>query len=72
MPVHELFKNQQSINTAQIIVCNTTGQTVFNREYSRVGRNFSKEINLGAVARGIYFITIIADGERVVRCLVLQ
>ncbi|MEO6831051.1 MAG: T9SS type A sorting domain-containing protein [Chitinophagaceae bacterium] len=66
------FNNQQRIIAAQIIVCNTTGQIVYQMQNSHVGNNFSKEINLGAVVPGVYFVAIIADGDRVLKRLVVE
>ena len=66
------FNNHQRINVAQIIVCNTTGQIVYQMQNAHLGNNFSEEINLGAVASGVYFVAIIADGDHVLKRLVVE
>jgi hypothetical protein len=49
-----------------------TGREVMHRSYEQPGRHFVADIDLGTESRGVYFITLRADGEKIVRKLVLR
>jgi hypothetical protein len=66
------FTSQNAIKDLGIRISNMTGQEVYSRDYHNTSGEFSTEINLGNVARGVYFVTFIADGERMIRKMVLK
>ncbi|MEO6832295.1 MAG: T9SS type A sorting domain-containing protein [Chitinophagaceae bacterium] len=66
------FDCKESVQNASITVANITGQVVYTQVYHQPGNSFFKEINLGGAAKGIYFMELRADGERVVRRVVLE
>ncbi|MGN6569289.1 MAG: T9SS type A sorting domain-containing protein [Flavipsychrobacter sp.] len=53
-------------------VTNMTGQEVYSSSYVNMSGAFSTEINLSAAARGVYFVTFMADGEKMIRKMVLK
>lgn len=60
------------IKQLDLSVTDMTGREVMRRSYEHAGRHFTSEINLGSESRGVYFITLKADGEKIVRKLVLR
>jgi hypothetical protein len=66
------FDAGQAVKTATVTVTNVTGQRVLRQAYSPAGNSFFKEIDMGAAAKGIYFVEVMADGERVVRRVIIQ
>ncbi|MEO6833492.1 MAG: T9SS type A sorting domain-containing protein, partial [Chitinophagaceae bacterium] len=61
-----------AMKDASIKVVNLTGQLIYQEQYINLGGSFSKEINLGNVAKGLYFVEFVSGGERVVKKLVLE
>jgi hypothetical protein len=53
-------------------VFNTLSETVFSMEENKVSNLFTKKINLRNLADGIYFLDIIADGERTVKKIIKE
>jgi len=66
------FNTTRNIDKMHIRVTNVTGQQVFIGNYSKVTSAFSEMIDLGDNARGVYFVEIEADGQKVINKLVLQ
>jgi hypothetical protein len=62
----------QAVKEVRVTVSNVTGQQVLRRQYAPAGNSFFKEIDLGAAAKGVYFVEILADRERIVRKLVVE
>lgn len=66
------FNATQSIREAQVIVTNMTGQEVFRESYTNISSAFVKNINLTAQGSGVYFISLIADGQKSVHKLIVR
>jgi hypothetical protein len=66
------FNATQAIKDARVVVTNITGQQVFTEQYSNVNNSFSKNISLGSQATGVYFITLIADGQKSINKLIIR
>lgn len=66
------FKAVSAIKEANVIVTNITGQQVYTESYSNINSNFSKNVNLGAQPSGVYFITLVADGQKSVNKLIVR
>lgn len=66
------FKAQKAISEASVTVTNITGQKVYSENYTNVSNTFMKNINLGVQASGVYFITVVADGQKIVNKLIVQ
>lgn len=61
-----------AIKQLQLSVTDMTGREVIQRDYIQPGKNFTTTIDLGNESRGVYFITIKADGEKIVRKLIVR
>ncbi|MCC6186150.1 MAG: T9SS type A sorting domain-containing protein [Chitinophagaceae bacterium] len=66
------FNPTQSIKEAKVIVTNMTGQQVFAEQYTNISSQFNKSISLGNQASGVYFITLVADGQKSVNKLIVR
>jgi hypothetical protein len=58
--------------TAKVSVMNVTGQQIFAQSYQYNGQLFKEAIHLGEIAKGVYFVNVEANGEKIVRKLVIQ
>ena len=66
------FSSAGVIKDMQISISNMAGQQVYTKSYPNTQGQFNTEINLGQIARGVYFITFIADGERMIKKMVIK
>jgi hypothetical protein len=66
------FSATKTINDAKVIVTNITGQQVYAEQYTNISTAFNKNINLGAQPAGVYFITLVADGQKQVNKLIVR
>lgn len=66
------FNASKKISEASVSVTNLTGQQIFTEKYTNISSSFMKNINLGNQASGVYFITIVADGQKCVNKLTVQ
>lgn len=66
------FVAKQAIKTAQISVTNITGQQVYTDQFSNINNSFVRNINLAQQPAGVYFVTVVADGQKQVHKLVVQ
>jgi len=66
------FSSQHVIKNLEISITNMTGQQVFAKSYTNSNGEFNTEIDLSGAARGVYFVTFMADGERMIRKMVLR
>lgn len=57
----------KALEQVDIAVKNITGQTVYRQQYNPRSSNLSTEINLQNAAKGMYYLEMMADGERLVR-----
>jgi len=64
---------QQQIGALDVSISSITGQQMMHKVFAGVGSHFKQEIDLGEVARGIYFVTIkTATGDKRVQKLILR
>jgi hypothetical protein len=66
------FDAKQSMKDVNVTVRSMTSAVVYNQHYSNTGSHFNEEVNIANNAKGMYFAEVLADGERVVRKVVLQ
>lgn len=64
----ELF-NQEKFG---ITIVNTIGQSVYRSNAETIGTKISKEINLGNISPGVYYLQIIIGTERFIRKVVVE
>ncbi len=60
------------VKELELTITNTTGQVISKKVYKAPGKSFTTDVDLSGVARGVYFVELKADGERIVRKLVTQ
>lgn len=66
------FNAAQTVNEALLTVTTITGQVVYTERYSNVSGGFSKNVNLGAQASGVYFVTLSTDGQKTITKVVVR
>jgi len=66
------FNTSATIKNLQISISNMTGQQILSENYSGVSGQFTKDMNLTSVSKGIYFLTVNADGQKIIRKIVLK
>ena len=62
----------RTVSKMEVVVTTITGQQVMSRSFSNVGMHFSTELDLSGAAKGIYFVELRADGEKITRKLVVR
>jgi len=60
------------ISHLDITVTNMTGQTIMTQSYDKVGTRFSTDLDLSTQAKGVYFIELRADGEKLNKKLIVR
>jgi hypothetical protein len=66
------YSASKPVKELQITVTNMTGQVVLRQDFTAPGREFQTTLDLSDRPRGFYFIELRADGEKLVRKLVVQ
>ncbi len=61
-----------AVKEMEMIVTNMTGQVIQKRSFGAQGTQFSTTVDLKDQPRGVYFVEIKADNERIVRKLIVQ
>lgn len=62
----------KNIAKTSITVTNVTGQKIRSYEYKDTGKEFNKEIDLTGMPRGVYFVELKADSEKLVRKMIVK
>lgn len=63
---------QKSVNELNIKVTHMTGQLVSAQQYRDVSSQFSRELDLSALPRGVYIVEVTADNERQIGKVILK
>ncbi len=66
------YSSDVVVKELELTITNTTGQVISKKVYQAPGKSFTTDVDLSGVARGVYFVELKADGERIVRKLVTQ
>ncbi len=67
-----VFTSFKPVSDAVISVTSITGQKVLEEQFKNTGTEFTTQLNLTEVPRGVYFVELKADNERLVRKVVIQ
>jgi hypothetical protein len=62
----------RSISHMDVVVSTITGQQVISRSFDNVGTHFTTSLDLSTQAKGIYFVEIRADGEKITKKLIVR
>ncbi|MGN6566531.1 MAG: GEVED domain-containing protein, partial [Flavipsychrobacter sp.] len=66
------FNAQSTINDLVLSVTNMTGQQVVFKNYRIIKGAFKADINLSSMSKGIYFLNLVADGQKIIRKIVVK
>jgi hypothetical protein len=66
------FSNNMKIENLKLNITTVTGQQVYNEVYSHAGGRFTKEIDLTGQPKGVYIVSLDADGVKLTRRLVID
>ncbi|MBS1772484.1 MAG: T9SS type A sorting domain-containing protein [Bacteroidetes bacterium] len=66
------FNNSGDAKQVDVTISNVTGQQVFHQMYTTSGSQFSQQINLNDVAKGVYIVELNANGEKLTQKLVIR
>lgn len=66
------FNTKNPINEGTLTVSSITGKEILHEKLGKIAGSFSKTVSLSEAAKGIYFIELVADGERIVRKIVVE
>jgi hypothetical protein len=67
-----LTESARAISQMEVVVTTMTGQQVISRSFSNVGTSFRTELDLSNQAKGVYFVEIRADGEKINKKLIVR
>jgi hypothetical protein len=60
------------VSHMDIVVTTVSGQEVVRRSFDNVGTRFTNSFDLSTFAKGVYFVEVRADGEKVTRKLIVR
>ncbi len=63
---------KENLREATFTISNTLGQIIYQRAENNLSQGYTKMLDLRYLPKGLYFITVEADGERVVRRVVKE
>lgn len=63
---------KENLHEASFTISNSLGQIIYQREENNLRQGYTKMLDLRYLPNGLYFITVEADGERVVRRVVKE
>ncbi len=67
------FSSADKVSDLRVRVTNLTGQEVYSEDYgSHNGGFFSQELSIEGQPSGVYFVELQADGQQLIRKLILQ
>jgi hypothetical protein len=66
------FKARKQVEKLDVSVTNVTGQQVMSKSFKGAGLEFSKEFDLSQQPRGIYLVELRADGERMMKKVIVK
>ncbi len=69
---HVQFNTPNKVNDIQLRITNVTGQQVFTNTYKHDGGMFDKSLSLEGQPSGVYFVELQADGQKLMRKLILD
>jgi len=69
---HVQFNTPIEFNEVNIRISNITGQVVMTQSYEHKGGIFDQELNMTSQPRGVYFVELETNGQKMIQKLVLQ
>jgi hypothetical protein len=66
------FTCRNNMDNVKLTVTDVTGREISKQVYKTQGKEFRQEMDLGKEARGVYFVQLDVNGEKIIRKVVLQ
>jgi len=66
------FNAGKNIKQVEVSITNMTGQQVRAESFTVSGTQFTKDISLEGQAKGVYFVELKADGQKMMRKLIVE
>ncbi|MBS1772483.1 MAG: T9SS type A sorting domain-containing protein [Bacteroidetes bacterium] len=66
------FYTTKASKDVQVTITNVTGQVVMTKTYEHNGGQFTQEIDMSQMTKGVYFVELKADGEKATQKLVVK
>lgn len=66
------IETRRPVLYTSVTVTDAIGRTLFSRHYDEAGTSISRQIELAAAAKGVYFVKIEADGDLMVRRVTIE
>lgn len=66
------FISRMNMDDVVLTVTDITGRQLSKQTYKPQGRTFKQDLDLGKEARGVYFVQLEVNGDKIVRKVVLQ
>ena len=58
---------EQNLHQATITITNPLGQTIYTQNETNLSNSYTKMLDLSYVANGVYWVSVVVDGERVTK-----
>ena len=68
----DITLTQQNLHSAAVIITNILGQTIYTQHETNLSPTYTTMLDLSYLPNGVYFLEVVADGERMVREVVKQ
>ncbi len=66
------YNSNKEVKDVTVTVTGITGQKVFEKAYQKKDREFSQEIDLSEMPRGVYYVELNAGGEKMMQKLTVK
>ncbi len=66
------YSSNKEVKDVTVTVTSITGQKVFEKAYQKTEREFSQEIDLNEMPRGVYYVELNAGGEKMMQKLTVK
>ena len=66
------FDAGTQVKEVKLSVINMVGQKIIEERYQHIDKHFRKEVDLSSAGKGVYFVALKIDDERVVKKVVVQ
>ncbi len=66
------FNGANNAREVVVTIVSITGQKIFEQSYAHNGGSFTQELNTAKYTRGVYYVEVLADGQKAVQKLILE
>ena len=58
---------QQNLHQATFTITNLLGQTIYTQNETNLSTSYTKMLDLSYLANGVYWVSVVVDGERITK-----